>query len=65
MNNVKKKKENIRSIDENGNVKTFNSLKEASQTIRTRLDDWKVQLFIMDAINKNKRAFKCKWELIK
>lgn len=55
------KKINIIRIDTNGNEVGFYDLKEAAQSIKTKLEDWKVQLFIADAINNNKTAFKYRW----
>lgn len=52
----------IKKINEKNEVTIYNSIQDASKSIETKLEDWKVQLFIVDAINKNKRAFKCKWE---
>lgn len=42
----------------------YNTIKEASQTILTKMDNWKVQLLIADAINTGKRAFGCNWKKI-
>ena len=50
---------------EEGNKKAekvyYNNIKEAAAAIDTRMDYWKVQLLICDAIVRRKRAFKCKW----
>ena len=46
-------------------VKYFNSIKEAAESVDTKMDDWKVQLLIADAISNKKRAFKCKWRKVK
>lgn len=42
----------------------FNSIKEASESIETKMDDWKVQMLIANAINTGKKAFGSKWEKI-
>ena len=39
----------------------YNNIKEAAAAINTKMDNWKVQLLICDAIVRRKRAFKCKW----
>ena len=50
---------------EEGNKKVakiyYNNIKEAAAAINTKMDNWKVQLLIYDAIVRRKRAFKCKW----
>lgn len=56
-----KKRINIIRIDNEGNEVGFFDLKEAAQSISTKLEDWKVQLFIADAINNGKNAFKYRW----
>ena len=58
------RKARIKKIDEEGNVSTYRDLQEACKTIKSKLDDWKIQLFIANAMNKGIRAFKCKWERI-
>ena len=45
-------------------VEIYNSIKEAAESIDTKMDSWKVQMLIVDAINNKKRAFKCKWQKI-
>lgn len=55
------RKDKIKKVDENGNIFTYRDLQEAAKSISSRLDDWKIQLFIADAINNKKRAFKCQW----
>lgn len=54
----------IKKIDEQGVIEIFNDIKSASKSIESGLDDWKVQMLIADAINTNKRAFKCKWKKV-
>lgn len=45
-------------------IEIYNSIKEAAESIDTKMDNWKVQMLIIDAINNRKRAFKCKWQKI-
>lgn len=61
MNKPKAKKINIKRIDNEGNEVGFFDLKEAAQSINSKMDDWKVQLYIADAINHSKNAFKYRW----
>lgn len=42
----------------------FNSIKDAASSVDTKMEDWKVQLLIADAINTGKRAFGCNWKKI-
>ena len=42
-------------------VEYFNSIKEAAESIDTKMDDWKVQMLINSAISTGKRAFKYNW----
>lgn len=51
----------IKRINENKEVNIYNTIKEASASIDTNMDDWKVQMLIVNAINTKGRAFKCKW----
>lgn len=69
MNKNRKRKYKIRSIfeDKEANSKlvtSYTSIREASLSIDTKMDNWKVQMLIADAINNNKRAFKMKWQKI-
>ena len=58
MNKVKK-------IDnENKETKVFNTIKEASASVNTKMDNWKVQMLIANAINTGRNAFKCKWKKV-
>lgn len=55
----------IKKIDnENKETKVFNTIKEASASVNTKMDDWKVQMFIANAIRTGKKAFKCNWKKI-
>lgn len=63
------KKYKIKSIFEDKEVNKkiitpYSSIKEASLSIDTKMDNWKVQMLIADAINNNKRAFKMRWQRI-
>lgn len=53
----------VKAIDENGKEFIFRDLKEASDYISmySKMEKWKIQLFIAYAINKKTRAFKHKW----
>lgn len=65
MNNKKRIKQVF--IDKDSDTKIisyFKTIKEASASIDTKIDDWKVQMFIVNAINTNKRAFKSKWSIV-
>lgn len=55
----------VKKIDENGVTSYYTTLQEASKSIDSKLENWKIQLFISDAIINKSRAFKCKWELVK
>ena len=55
----------IKKIDnENKEIKIFNTIKEASASVNTKMDNWKIQMFIVNSINTGKRAFKCNWKKI-
>ena len=45
-------------------IEIYPSIKEAAASIDTKMEDWKVQMLIIDAINNKKRAFKYKWQKI-
>lgn len=51
----------IKRTDENKKEVIYNTIKEASASIDTNMDDWKVQMLIVNAINTKGRAFKCRW----
>lgn len=51
----------IKRTDENKKEIIYNTIKEASASIDTNMDDWKVQMLIVNAINTRGRAFKCRW----
>ena len=54
-------KHKIKKIDENGEIFTYRDLQDAANSISSKLDSWKIQLFIAYALNTKTRAFKCKW----
>ena len=58
-------KHKIKRIDENGETSTYRDLQDAAKSIDSRLEPWKVQLFIAYALNTRTRAFKSKWMPIK
>ena len=45
-------------------IEVYPSIKEAAASIDTKMQDWKVQMLICNAINHKKRAFKSKWQKI-
>lgn len=51
----------VKRTDENKKEIIYNTIKEASASIDTNMDDWKVQMLIVNAINTRGRAFKCRW----
>ena len=57
----------VKAIDENGNTFIYRDLREASEAIgkHSKLDYWKIQLFIAYAISTKTRAFKHKWMPVK
>lgn len=42
-------------------IEYFNSIKEAAESVDTKMDNWKVQMLINAAIDTGKRAFKYNW----
>ena len=57
----------VKAIDENGKEFIYRDLKEASQAIKkySKMEDWKIQLYIAYAITSRKRAYKHKWMRVK
>lgn len=51
----------IKQVKDKKEIAQFNSIKEASASINTKMDNWKVQMLIANAINTGKRAFGCNW----
>lgn len=53
----------IKAIDENGNTIVYRDLQEAAKAIgnHSKMEEWKIQLFIAYALNTKTRAFKHKW----
>ena len=45
-------------------IEIYPSIKEAAASIDTKMEDWKVQMLICNAINHKKRALKSKWQKI-
>ena len=62
MKNIKIKRILENKEDNSKLVTYYNSIKEAAESIDTKMDSWKVQMLICDAINHKKRAFKSKWD---
>lgn len=56
-------KKQIVKINEEGLKENFLTLKGAAASIDTKMDSWKIEMLISNAINTHKRAFKCKWKL--
>lgn len=54
----------IKRINEKNKVDIYDTVVDAAKSVDTRMDLWKVQLLIMDAIIHKKRAFKYKWEKV-
>lgn len=51
----------IKQVKDKKGIAQFNSIKEASASVDTKMDNWKVQMLIANAINTGKRAFGCNW----
>ena len=45
-------------------IEIYPSIKEAAASINTKMEDWKVQMLIVNAINTGRNAFKCKWKKV-
>lgn len=63
MKNIKIKRILENKEDNNKLVTYYSSIKEAAESIDTKMDGWKVQMLIIDAINNKKRAFKAFWQV--
>lgn len=55
---------NYKRIDNDGNEVTFRTLKEAANSINSKLENWKIQVYIAEAIVNNGVAFKYRWAKI-
>ena len=51
----------IKQVNQKKEITVYHSIKEASKNIKSKFEDWPVQLLIVNAINTGKRAFTCKW----
>lgn len=51
--------------NETKEVTFFNTMDEASKSVPSKMENWKIQLFIAYAIINGGNAFKCKWEKVK
>lgn len=51
----------IKQVKDKKEIAQFNSIKEASTSVNTKMDNWKVQMLIANAMNTGKRAFGCNW----
>ena len=64
MKNIKIKRI-LENKEENSKLVTYyNYIKEAAESIDKKMEGWKVQMLIVDAINNKKRAFKYKWQKV-
>ena len=54
--------EKIKQVKDKKGIAQFNSIKEASASIDTKMDDWKVQMLIVNSIITGKRAFGFYWK---
>lgn len=54
----------IKQVKDKKEIAQFNSIKEASTSVDTKMDNWKVQMLIANAMNTGKRAFGCNWKKI-
>ena len=55
----------IKKTEENGKATLYNTMKDAAASVGSKLENWKIQLYIANAINTRTRAFKCRWENVK
>lgn len=60
MNDISKRNA-IKRIDKDGKESIYRDIAEASKSIYSKLDNWKIQLYIADAIISGKKAFKYNW----
>lgn len=58
------KRNQIKRITEDNKEIIYKNLEEASKDILSKLDTWKIQLYIAQAINTETKAFKSKWEKV-
>ena len=61
MKKIKTRKQTIKRIDENGNTFTYANLQDAANAVDSKVEKWKIQLFIAQAMISKGRAFKSKW----
>lgn len=57
-------KTKVRRIDENGNSVDFNTLMDAARSVDSKLETWKVAIYIAGVLNRKGKAFKYNWERI-
>ena len=55
----------VKRIDENGKEKVYGTLKLAAQDVPSKLETWKIELYIAYAITSRTKAFKSKWMMAK
>lgn len=56
------KRNQVKRITEDGKEIIYRNLEEASKDIPSKLENWKIQLFIAQAVNTKTKAFKSSWE---
>ena len=55
----------IKQVNQKKEITVYNSIKEASKNIKSKFEDWQIQLLIVNAINTGKRAFASVWKEVK
>lgn len=53
----------IKKVSKEKVTEYFKTVKEAAESVNSKMDKWKIEMLIIDAINNNKRAFQCNWYL--
>ena len=53
----------IKKLGQN-EVELYNTIREASQSVDTKMPEWKVQMLIANAIISGKRVFGCRWQKV-
>jgi hypothetical protein len=51
--------------EDNQVIAVYNSLADAAASIESKMENWKVQLYIAYALINNGRAYKFKWRAVK
>lgn len=60
------KQKKVRRIEEDGTISEYATLMEAAKEVgsKSKIEDWKIAIYILNAINTGKRAYKSSWEKI-